>query len=171
MARQGSVAVADGATRLARAPFPCQAAGVIQGRSLVLVVAIAAGCRGRAAPAPVPPGVTRPTATTAPPVSARPLDEADCGRLLDHTLELQVAALRAEAGADAVPTRAQLADIRQRFEAEDMRGCVGAPRPAFDCAMAAPSVDGLARCLADGGGEPAGDGDREPAGDAPAPVR
>ena len=87
--------------------------------------------------------------SSAPPTApaSSPLERADCARLLEHYLELELVELGATRPPEEVPTADQVATIRSEMTASGMDGCVGAPRPPFDCAMAAVDKPALRACL------------------------
>jgi hypothetical protein len=120
---------------------------------LCLVLAACGGGTSSGPAAPSPAGkADAGSDTTAPPGDPasppRPLDEADCGRLFDHVVDVTLAEKRAGLKADEVPTDQQVAAIRQSLRAEGMATCLASPRSAFDCAMAADTTAGLRTCLA-----------------------
>ncbi|HVU02618.1 MAG TPA: hypothetical protein VHE30_12740 [Polyangiaceae bacterium] len=80
---------------------------------------------------------------------ARPLDERECERLLDHYTELLVKeedpTATPEHVAQALEDARRLAATDPRFEMSACPRKIG--RKSFECAMAAPSVDAVERCL------------------------
>lgn len=116
----------------------------------LLLIAIAA-CRtpratpaGPHEPAPADAATAPPVdAAIAPPVAA-PLTEAECVRLVEHTLEVGMAQQRASKPAELVPTADQLGAIRTRLIAS--RPCAGLTRPQWQCALDATTQDAMYRC-------------------------
>ncbi|MCA9674983.1 MAG: hypothetical protein KC464_08115, partial [Myxococcales bacterium] len=86
---------------------------------------------------------------TAPTPDAAPgrLGDAECEQLIDHVLDLQIKAQRAQKQADEVPTDEQIAKVRATMRDEMLEPCLTAwDRPSFDCLMAAKDVDALYAC-------------------------
>lgn len=83
------------------------------------------------------------------PACQKPLDALECRRLLDRYAELLVR----EEEPTATPERvAQVLEQARRVAAQDprfeMAECPSrVPRRSFECAMNAPSVDTIERCL------------------------
>ncbi|HEX7670481.1 MAG TPA: hypothetical protein VF395_12895 [Polyangiaceae bacterium] len=90
-------------------------------------------------------------AVSALPLSAcqKPLDPLECRRLLDRYAEMLVR----EEEPTATPERVALVlDQARRIAAQDSRFEMAAcstrvPRRSFECAMSAPTVDTIERCL------------------------
>lgn len=80
---------------------------------------------------------------------ARPLDDKECGRLLDHYTELLVKeedpSATPEHVAQALEDARRLAASEPRFEMAACPKKVG--RKSYECAMNAPTVDAVERCL------------------------
>lgn len=128
-------------------------------RLVVLVLAVAAACGGggggkgggtttTGGPATGGATATDGASTSSTATDGRPLERADCLRLLDRYLELELAELRATRPAEEIPTDEQVAAIRADMEKEDLAGCIGQPRAPFECAMRADSKAALRACFA-----------------------
>jgi len=80
---------------------------------------------------------------------ARPLDPADCDRLLAHYTALLVREHEPTTPPERVAERVQAALALGRDDArfQTARCTESLTRRAFDCAVAAPTVDEVERCL------------------------
>lgn len=75
------------------------------------------------------------------------LTEPECARLVDHVLEVQLVKMRVELPPEKVPTDEQVATIRASLGEEMMPACLSAfDRAAYDCMMAATTVEALYAC-------------------------
>jgi hypothetical protein len=86
----------------------------------------------------------------APDAGTAALTEAECGQLIDHVLDVQLADMRTRKQPDEMPTDERVAELRTQMRAEMMDGCLAWSRPSYDCIMAAADLAGVQTCA----GEP-----------------
>jgi hypothetical protein len=113
-------------------------------RSIVcLVVAVAAACAGSS---PAQPLAAPPRSTGDPLRPAAPApSERECDELITHAVKLGID----DQAARAVEPAASQADheaTRRKLHADFVPGCRALARPAYQCAIAATSLAGLAGC-------------------------
>ncbi len=121
---------------------------------IVLALALVA-CGPKNTPAPVPPdppdsdGTGGGAATgkpAAPTEKPAPLSRAECEQMIDHVLEVGLAQQRANKAPEHVPTKEQVAAIRERLVADQLSACLAWSRAQWDCVMASTTVETLYAC-------------------------
>jgi len=122
---------------------------------IVLALAMAAACGPKNSPTPVPPdppeGGGSGTAgggggTGAVADKPKPLSRAECEQMIDHVLEVGLAQQRASKAPEHVPTKEQVAAIRERLVADQLSACLAWSRSQWDCVMASTTVETLYAC-------------------------
>lgn len=125
---------------------------------LVLALGVAAGCPsgsrggggtgtgpGTATAGAVDAGTVAPADADA--ATSTSLTPAECERLIDHVLAVQITKMRAELPPEKVPTDEQVAKIRATMGVEMMDPCLtGYDRAAYTCMLAATTVEALYAC-------------------------
>ncbi len=129
--------------------------------SLALVAGLAAACsshpprtggNGSGSPVAGDAGATAagPDASTEPVALTRD----QCAELIDHVLDVGMAAQRTSKQPDQVPTDEQVAKVRVKLQAELMDTCLTWDTTVHGCMMAAADNDALYACTT----EPASEG-------------
>lgn len=77
----------------------------------------------------------------------RPLDAGECNQLLDHYTELLVRQERRGVSDDEVERSKQSARLKAAGSSEFSKCATKVSRRQWECAMKAPSVDEVERCL------------------------
>jgi hypothetical protein len=120
---------------------------------LAMALATAAACGPKNTPAPVPPdppeGNGGAAGTAGPPSPAekpKPLSRAECEQMIDHVLDVGLAQQRANKAPEHVPTKEQVAAIRERLVADQLSACLAWSRSQWDCVMASTTVETLYAC-------------------------
>jgi hypothetical protein len=121
---------------------------------MIVALALAVAACGPKSPPPSPPaagtgdgGATAGTGDggTAE-VKPSPLSRAECEQMIDHVLEIGMAQQRAQKAPEHVPTKEQVAAIREQLVADQLSACLAWQRSQWNCVMASTTVDGLYGC-------------------------
>jgi small lipoprotein (TIGR04454 family) len=78
---------------------------------------------------------------------AQALTRDECGQIVDHVLDVELADMRTRKKPDEMPTDDQIAQIRAKLSDEMMAQCLAWDRASYDCITAATDLAAIQTCV------------------------